>query len=234
MGNNMVCGNRNGSNRSAQYMNVQCERSNCFSTPGNGRISRQVCFGAGCYWGTEKYFKYKFSEKFPNSIASGTVGFMGPPGAVENPTYKIISKESGYVQVYFLEYNGDEDMFENLVRFFFQFHDPTTLDCQGNDQGTQYASVIYCYDDIQIQIAKKVKRELQTLLDTGIISDIYVQDVVETVITKNNAFYPAPAVHQDYLRRHPKGYCNHKIRFSSWPTSSDNQSNINIQPEYLM
>ena len=67
---------------------------------------------------------------------------MGPEGAKIDPTYKeVCSGETGHVEVYDFQYSGDDEMYKELVKFFFQFHDPTTLNSQGNDKGTQYASV---------------------------------------------------------------------------------------------
>eukprot|EP01036_Dinobryon_divergens_P045028 gene45028-60117_t len=129
-------------------------------------ISNKVCFGAGCYWGTEKYFRHNFQSLFPGSIIKGMVGFMGPKDAPDNPSYKdVCSGSTGHVEVYFVEFQGGAEMFEKLVRFFFRFHDPTTLNKQGNDKGSQYSSVIYCYDDEQMKIADKVKKELQLMVD---------------------------------------------------------------------
>ena len=95
-----------------------------------------ACFGAGCYWGTEKYFK----KQFPEQITHGKVGFMGPQSAPPNPSYQAVcSGTTGHVEVYNFKYTGGNEAYEAITRFFFQFHDPTTKDRQGNDQGTQYA-----------------------------------------------------------------------------------------------
>mmetsp|Transcript_37043 Transcript_37043/g.37699 ORF Transcript_37043/g.37699 Transcript_37043/m.37699 type:complete len:230 (+) Transcript_37043:117-806(+) len=185
----------------------------------SGKISNKVCFGAGCYWGTEKFFKHDFGGKrFPESNIKGMVGFMGPPNAPENPTYKdVCTGVTGHVEVYYIEFDGGSDMFENLVRFFFQFHDPTVPNRQGNDKGTQYASVIYCYDKAQMAICHKVKKELQEIVDRSLLPNVYASKTIVTAIEKSTKFYPAHAAHQDYLQKNPKGYCNHKIRFADWP-----------------
>lgn len=182
----------------------------------------KACFGAGCYWGTEKYFRHDFSRKHQHLgiIHQGNVGFMGPIYAPENPSYReVCSGETGHVEVYDLEYSGGAPYFEALVRFFFQFHDPTTANRQGNDKGTQYASVIYCYSDEQYEIAHRIKDELQTLLDEEKIT-CFKGKVVTTDIRKSTKFYPAHEEHQDYLMKNPNGYCNHRIRFQTWPTPS--------------
>jgi peptide-methionine (S)-S-oxide reductase len=95
------------------------------------------------------------------------------------------------------------------------FHDPTTLNRQGNDAGTQYASVIYCYDTKQEEIAKKVKSELQSFVDAGKVK--YTGRTVTTDIRSSTKFYVAQADHQAYLENNPFGYCNHAYRFKAWP-----------------
>lgn len=180
-----------------------------------------ACFGAGCYWGTEKYIRYDFMKKygtFLGKVVSGAVGFMGPENAPQNPTYQqVCSGETGHVEVYQFDYTGGAACYEELVRFFFQFHDPTTANRQGNDRGTQYASVIYCSSDEQFEIATKVKQELQKLIDTKKITQ-YAEQTVATDIRKSTKFYPAHDEHQDYLNINPNGYCNHRIRFKQWPS----------------
>jgi methionine-S-sulfoxide reductase len=91
----------------------------------------RACFGAGCYWGTQKFFE-KFIKTVNNAkLVSGAVGFMGPEGAKANPTYReVCSGTTGHVEVYDLEFEGDAEVYEQLVRYFFQFHDPTTSNRQ--------------------------------------------------------------------------------------------------------
>mmetsp|Transcript_27460 Transcript_27460/g.46077 ORF Transcript_27460/g.46077 Transcript_27460/m.46077 type:complete len:228 (+) Transcript_27460:55-738(+) len=188
-------------------------------TKGAMKINGRACFGAGCYWGTEKFFVYNFDKenKDKGEISDGNVGFMGPDGAPENPTYKeVCSGYTGHVEVFEFEYSGGLDYYEALVRFFFQFHDPTTLKRQGNDVGTQYASVIYCSEDNEMEVCKKVISELQKLIDDGKIT-AYEGKKVTTDVRKRTKFFPAHKEHQDYLSANPNGYCNHRIRFKEWP-----------------
>lgn len=86
---------------------------------------------------------------------------------------------------------------------------------QGNDTGTQYASVIYCYDEDQMRVAARVKQELQSLVSSGRIT--YKASEVTTAILPATIFYPAEEEHQAYLEKHPTGYCNHSYRFKEWP-----------------
>jgi len=181
-------------------------------------VSKRACFGAGCYWGTDKFFKVDFNKKFPNTIKSGMVGFMNPdPNGQKKPSYReVCTGRTGHVEVYDFEWTGDATTYENMVKFFFQFHDPTTLDRQGNDRGTQYASAIFCYDEEQKKIAQKVKAELQELINKGKIGN-YASKTVTTAIHDATTFYAAQGDHQDYLVNNPFGYCNHAYRFKDWP-----------------
>jgi len=161
----------------------------------------EVCFGAGCFWGTQKvprctngvafvliltltitltlyysptlqYFEVNFAEKFPEVQVkgSGTVGFMGPASAKKNPSYQeVCSGATGHVEVYKVQFKADAagENFRELVKWFYQFHDPTTPNRQGNDTGTQYASVLYCYNSKQMRMAKDTNLLLGDYLSTG-------------------------------------------------------------------
>lgn len=185
-------------------------------------LSNTFALGAGCYWGTEKYIKRDFQKIYPNTVKKATVGFMSPdPNAMTNPSYRqVCSGLTGHVEVLNIELEeregGNAEVFENLLRFFFQFHDPTTPNRQGNDTGTQYASVIFFNDETQETIAKRVVDELQTHLDGGKVTS-YVNKKVTTLVTKANTFYEAHEEHQEYLMKNPSGYCNHYLRFKQWP-----------------
>ena len=137
-----------------------------------------------------------------------------------NPSYReVCSGSTGYVEVFDLELaEPTEEQFENLIKHFFAFHDPTTLDAQGNDRGTQYASAVFCYDDKQQQIVEKVKAEVQARLDKQQILDrrgidAYAGRKVTTAVVPATQFFPAEEEHQAYLDKNPGGYCNHRMRF---------------------
>lgn len=176
--------------------------------PATGAMSNMVTLGAGCYWGTEKYVRKDFQQKFPGSVKKATVGFMSPnPNAQKNPSYRAVcSGSTGHVEVLEVELNDPNKHYEELLRFFFMFHDPTTANRQGNDMGTQYASYIFTYDDKQAEIAEKVKKEVNSLIAKDAIST-YEQGEVKTKIGKANEFYPAEAEHQDYLAKNPGEFC---------------------------
>jgi peptide-methionine (S)-S-oxide reductase len=140
------------------------------------------------------------------------------PGAKANPSYReVCGGKTGYVEVYDCEFDGDETTYEQMVKHFYMFHDPTTMDRQGNDRGTQYASAIFCYDDKQVEIAKRVTQELQELVTAGKINR-YSTRRLTTAITREAPFYAAQGDHQEYLEKNPFGYCNHGYRFTKWPS----------------
>mmetsp|Transcript_5347 Transcript_5347/g.10980 ORF Transcript_5347/g.10980 Transcript_5347/m.10980 type:complete len:220 (+) Transcript_5347:95-754(+) len=183
-------------------------------------LSSSLALGAGCYWGTEKFVAKDFQKKFPKSIKSATVGFMSPSDDVriKNPTYQqVCSGSSGHVEVLMVELNEPEKHFEELIRFFFQFHDPTTKNRQGNDVGFQYSSFVFCGDQEQYKIVEKVRSELQFVLDAGAIRP-YHNNKVTTLVGPLKDFTPADEDHQRYLEKHPNGYCNHRMRFKQWPS----------------
>jgi len=184
-------------------------------------ISPTLALGAGCYWGTEKFVVKNFQKKFPRTIKSAKVGFMSvnPNNPFKNPNYKqVCSGNSGYIEVLNVVLNNPTpELFEELIRFFFTFHDPTTKNRQGNDYGSQYASVIFCSDNEQVQITRKVRSELQSGLEQKKLK-CFAKNEVSTGIVEYTRFVKAHAEHQEYLAKHPLGYCNHRIRFKSWPT----------------
>jgi peptide-methionine (S)-S-oxide reductase len=142
---------------------------------------------------------------------------MSPdPAAMKDPSYRqVCSGSTGHVEVLLVELNDPDTNFEPLMKFFYQFHDPTTKNRQGNDAGTQYASIVFCEDDAQKAIATKVRNELQELVTAGKVK--YDQKEIHTPIVGMNPFYAAEEEHQAYLEKNPSGYCNHRMRFKEWP-----------------
>jgi peptide-methionine (S)-S-oxide reductase len=210
------------SNRDEQLNRVEDKSNNSDMIT----ISPILALGAGCYWGTEKYIRTKFQEKFPNSIKYCAVGFMPIPGTIERidkPNYRqVCSGSSGmHVEVLYIELNEPNKHFKELIKYFFQFHDPTTMNRQGNDNGHQYASYIFCSDEQQYAIAQQVKMNLQHAIDKKEIA-CYTTKIVTTQISKTmTRFTTAEVYHQQYLEKNPMGYCNHRIRFRTWPQEFD-------------
>ena len=182
---------------------------------------QRATFGAGCYWGTEKFIKEDFAKKREGLgfKLKGEVGFMGTTGREKvNPTYReVCSGATGHVEVFDCAFHGDDSIYEELCRFFFSFHDPTTENMQGNDVGSQYGSVIFYHTSAQKTLANRVKGELQAAIDQNKFSGVFSSRKISTLIVPAQTFYPATDDHQNYLAKNPGGYCNHYLRFSGWP-----------------
>jgi peptide-methionine (S)-S-oxide reductase len=142
---------------------------------------------------------------------------MGPPEAVSNPSYEAVCRgDTGHVEVVHLQFDPSKASYEDVVRFFYTFHDPTTLNKQGNDRGTQYASAIFYHNEEQRKVAERVTQELQSKLDQKTLKFSgrpFTESKVSTAILPATTFFPAETYHQRYLEKNPGGYCNHSIRF---------------------
>lgn len=142
-------------------------------------------FGAGCFWCVEAVFQ---QLEGVHSVVSGYTG-----GTTVNPNYKAVCiGMTGHAEVVQIEFDSDEISFEELLEVFWQTHDPTTLNRQGNDVGTQYRSVIFYHSDEQQKIAEKSKNDLEK-------SNIW-QDPIVTEITQIEVFYPAEEYHHNYFQ----------------------------------
>lgn len=149
-------------------------------------------FGAGCFWCVEAIFQ---DLKGVESVASGYSG-----GKVKNPTYReICTGTTGHAEVIQIHFDPKVISFENLVRVFFTTHDPTTLNRQGADTGTQYRSAIFYHNEEQKEIAERMKKEFApTIWD----------DPIVTEISPSADFYIAEDYHQNYFKDNPnQGYC---------------------------
>jgi len=154
---------------------------------------QQITFGNGCFWCTEAVFQ---SVKGVISVVSGYMG-----GKVKNPTYReVCTGKTGHAEVLHIEYDADEISFDELLLIFFKTHDPTALNRQGNDVGTQYRSAIFYYSDEQKQLAEAMIKRLTE-------EKIYSRPIV-TEITPASEFYSAEDYHQDYFNNNPHNpYC---------------------------
>lgn len=154
--------------------------------------------GNGCFWCTEAIFQQV------EGVVSVTSGYSG--GHTDNPDYKsVCTGETGHAEC--LEIRFDESVlpFEKLLEIFWETHDPTTLNRQGNDTGTQYRSVIFFHNDQQKQIAEKYIRQLNQ-------SGIFANPVV-TTLEPFKVFYPAEKYHQDYyLLNKNAPYCQFVVK----------------------
>ena len=151
----------------------------------------------GCFWGMEELFR-----KLPGVIDT-EVGYTG--GNFENPTYNDMKTgATGHAEALKIEYDAEKLSYRSLLEFFFKIHDPTTIDRQGNDRGTQYRSMI-CYTDIEQQkIAEDVIAKANA-------SGKFPGKIV-TQVKPAGTFYDAEDFHQDYLQNYPNGYTCHYIR----------------------
>lgn len=158
--------------------------------------TEKITVGGGCFWCTEAVF-----EKFPG-VKSVVSGYEG--GSVPNPTYEqICTGQTGHAEVIQIEYDPAETTVDKLLNLFFLAHDPTTLNRQGADSGTQYRSVIFYSNEAQKKAAETAKAKSQAELNKPIVTEI----------TPTTTFYPAEAYHQDYFKNNPNaGYCSFVIR----------------------
>lgn len=150
-------------------------------------MSEQATFGAGCFWGVEMRFREM------DGVLDATVGYMG--GHVEQPTYRqVCTDRTGHAEVCQVVFDPEQIGFEDLVRAFFELHDPTQVDRQGPDRGTQYRSVVFAHDQAQRSVAERVKAELDA-------SGRY-RAPIATSIEPVARFWPAEDYHQQYLAKH--------------------------------
>lgn len=150
--------------------------------------------GGGCYWCVEAVFQRLAGV---DQVVSG---FMG--GEVENPTYEAVcSGATGHAEVCQISFDPDRIGFEELLEVFWKTHDPTTLNRQGHDVGTQYRSVVFYHDDEQKRLAQQSKARLDE-------SGAFANPIV-TEISPASTCYPAQADHQNYfnLNKHRNPYC---------------------------
>ncbi|MEQ1153223.1 peptide-methionine (S)-S-oxide reductase MsrA [Acinetobacter pittii] len=155
---------------------------------------QQALFGGGCFWCVEAVFlQIRGVEK----VTSGYAG-----GHTTNPTYEQVCQEdTQHAEVILVDFDEQQVTYSQLLDVFFATHDPTTLNRQGNDIGTQYRSVIYYYNEEQKQAAEHT---IQTLKNDDL-------DIV-TELSPVPTFYPAEEYHQNYYAKNPsQGYCNFAI-----------------------
>ncbi|ALN20923.1 peptide-methionine (S)-S-oxide reductase MsrA [Ectopseudomonas mendocina] len=155
---------------------------------------QQAVFGLGCFWGAERRFWQQ------PGVFSTAVGYAG--GMTPNPTYEeVCSGLTGHTEVVLVVFDPQQTSFEALLKVFWEVHNPTQGMRQGNDQGTQYRSAIYCHDEAQWSAAKASQARFQAELDKAGLGTI------TTEILEAPTFYYAETYHQQYLAKNPNGYC---------------------------
>jgi peptide-methionine (S)-S-oxide reductase len=160
-------------------------------------MTQKAILAGGCFWGMQDLIR-----KLPG-VVSTRVGYTG--GTTANPTYKdICSKKTGHTEAIEITFDENRLSYRDLLLFFFQMHDPTTQDRQGNDKGPQYRSAVFYADDAQRQVALQTIRDVD---QTGIWPGKVVTEVAPA-----KDFYEAEEDHQDYLEKNPGGYTCHFVR----------------------
>ncbi|XP_075869155.1 mitochondrial peptide methionine sulfoxide reductase [Nelusetta ayraudi] len=167
------------------------------TTPPFPEGTEMVMFGMGCFWGAERRL---WSQK---GVFSTQVGYSG--GYTHNPTYKeICTGMTGHSEVVRVVYHPDDISFSQLLKVFWESHDPTQGMRQQNDIGTSYRSTIYTYTKPQLDEALASKEQYQKALSDGGLHQI------TTEIEEAKPFYYAEDYHQQYLHKNPDGYCGLK------------------------
>jgi methionine-S-sulfoxide reductase len=186
--------------QSASGLNVESSKQPAAATgaaPADAKLD-VATFGSGCFWCTEAVFERLKGVK---SVVSGYSG-----GDMPEPTYEEVSSgSSGYAEVVQVKFDPAVISYADLLRVFWQTHDPTTLNRQGHDVGPQYRSAIFYHSDQQRKTAEEYRRQLD---DSGTFKSPIV-----TEITAYKNFYPAEKYHQDYFELNPQQrYCALVIR----------------------
>lgn len=163
----------------------------CINNDSEMTFSMEIAtFGAGCFWGVEPAF-----QKLKGAVKT-TVGYMG--GTLKNPTYEqVCTNTTGHAEVIQIQFNPDEISYEQLLDVFWELHDPTQLNRQGPDMGTQYRSVIFYHTKEQKKLSEETREKQQKN---------YTKKLV-TEITSAQKFYPAEEYHQKYLEKHGLSHC---------------------------
>ncbi|TBU79099.1 peptide-methionine (S)-S-oxide reductase MsrA [Phytopseudomonas daroniae] len=151
-------------------------------------------FGLGCFWGAERRFWQQ------PGVWTTAVGYAG--GHTPNPTYEeTCSGLTGHAEVVLVVFDPQQTSYEELLKVFWEVHNPTQGMRQGNDIGSQYRSAIYCTDEQQLEIARRSQAQFQNELEKSGFGEI------TTEIAPAPPFYYAEAYHQQYLAKNPEGYC---------------------------
>ena len=163
-------------------------------TPPFPEGTERAVFAMGCFWGAER----KFWEL--DGVYTTAVGYAG--GSTRNPTYReVCSGRTGHAEVVLVVYHPKRISYGDLLRTFWENHDPTQGMRQGNDVGTQYRSAVYATSDTQRQAAEASREQFEKALNTAGYGRI------TTEIAPEPAFYYAEDYHQQYLTKNPSGYC---------------------------
>ena len=151
----------------------------------------------GCFWGMEEIIR-----AIPG-VLNTTVGYTG--GKIDNPKYELVKLgTTNHAEAVQVEFDPKKISYSELLVYFFRMHDPTTVNQQGNDKGTQYRSAIFYHSPEQERLAKEAIAKLEA-------SKKWPKPIVTQVVPASK-FYPAEDYHQDYLQKNPGGYTCHWLR----------------------
>lgn len=158
---------------------------------------KKIVLAGGCFWGLQDLIRKQ------KGVIGTQVGYTG--GVTENPTYE---NHKGHAEAVEIQYDSEKTTYKNLLDFFFQIHNPTTLNQQGNDVGTSYRSAIFYSNEDE-------KKEAENFIDIVNKSKRWDGPVV-TTLEPFTKFYKAEEYHQDYLQKNPNGYTCHAVWFDSY------------------
>lgn len=158
---------------------------------------KTATLAGGCFWGMEDLFRKL------KGVIDTEVGYSG--GSIEAPHYeRVKTGKTGHAEALQVQFDPNQISYLELLDFFFRIHDPTTVDRQGNDIGSQYRSVIFAHDESQFTEANRI-------IEIVNASGLWPRPVATEVVSFE-AFWPAEPEHQDYLERYPNGYTCHFVR----------------------
>jgi peptide-methionine (S)-S-oxide reductase len=157
--------------------------------------SERAIFAGGCFWGLEELYRKHWGGG--KGLLDCRVGYTG--GTTKAPTYEdVCSGRTGHAESLLLVFDPDVVTYRQLVEFFFRMHDPTTLNRQGADTGTQYRSAVFAENDEQLKIAEEIKQKVG--------EQWYKGKTITTEVKRATQWYDAENLHQKYLEKNPAGY----------------------------
>jgi peptide-methionine (S)-S-oxide reductase len=163
-------------------------------------------FATGCFWGAERRF-WKMA-----GVIDTSVGYMG--GNTSNPSYEeVCTGRTGHAEMVQVDFDPNVVSYQRLLEEFWTMHDPTSLNAQGGDIGTQYRSSIYVNNNEQMEAALASRDTYQSALDAAGLDQI----VTEIVLTADTKYYLAEEYHQKYLEKNPNGYDCHSTTGIAFP-----------------
>lgn len=166
----------------------------------NTQAKEIALLAGGCFWGVEELFRRL------EGVLRTEVGYTG--GTLPNPTYENVKTgKTGHAEAIRIEFDPQALDFADLLRYFFRLHDPTTLNRQGNDVGSQYRSAIFYQSEVQKITAQKVISEFEAIK--------FWKNPIRTEISEATEFFSAEEFHQRYLQKNPGGYTCHFVRNSA-------------------